>query len=195
MAKNHPCLSCPTHQSGADKKSAPECAGCELVDGYDREIRESQPTNVSEIKAGRNIKTCSVEGCDGLYLAKGYCSKHYWKMKRPADPEKKEAMKRARKGTAPPDNTQKGVATIKHGGSRLIDLNNSLFSQLDRLLDKTLTGPALEAEINRSKAVSNCATQIINNAKLVLDAHKSINEGMINTAPEMFGMKVLIDAK
>ena len=28
------------------------------------------------------MKTCSVEGCNGKHVAKGYCSKHYQQMKR-----------------------------------------------------------------------------------------------------------------
>jgi len=65
-----------------------------------------------------------------------------------------------------------------------------MFAQLERLSDEDIKDEQLTVEINRSKAISQLASQIINNAKLALDAHKSINEGLIRTAPEMIGMKV-----
>ena len=60
---------------------------------------------------------------------------------------------------------------------------------MERVSDEDLKDDDLIREINRSKAVSNIAAQIINNAKLALDAHKAINDGLIKTAPEMIGMK------
>jgi hypothetical protein len=54
----------------------------------------------------------------------------------------------------------------------LVDLNNHLFEQLERLNDEELTGEQLEAEIKRSTAVTHVATQIINNAALGLQAEK-----------------------
>lgn len=51
-------------------------------------------------------------------------------------------------------------------------LNNYLFDQLERLNDSSLTGEKLEEEINRSKAISSVAKNIIDNGRLVLDAHK-----------------------
>jgi len=74
--------------------------------------------------------------------------------------------------------------------NKLIDLNNHMFAQLERLSDEDIKDDQLTVEINRSKAISQLASQIINNAKLALDAHKSINDGLIKTAPEMIGMKV-----
>ncbi len=78
--------------------------------------------------------------------------------------------------------------------NKLIDLNNHLFAQMERLSDEDLVGESLTQEINRSKAVSHCAAQIINNAKLALDACKSLNDGLIKNSPEMIGMKGLDDA-
>ncbi len=54
----------------------------------------------------------------------------------------------------------------------LADLNNHLFMQLERLNDEDLKGEALQEEINRAKAITQVATQIINNGALVLDALK-----------------------
>jgi hypothetical protein len=54
----------------------------------------------------------------------------------------------------------------------LIDLNNHLFAQLERLGDEDLKDEDLMTEIERSKAIQGIASQAINNAKLVLDAEK-----------------------
>jgi len=52
----------------------------------------------------------------------------------------------------------------------LNDLNNHLFAQLERLSDEGLSGEELNHEINRAKAVTDVATQIISNSSLVLKA-------------------------
>lgn len=75
--------------------------------------------------------------------------------------------------------------------NKLIHLNNHMFEQMERLCDHDLKGDALTVELNRSKGVSNLAAQIINNAKLALEAHKAINDGLIKSAPEMLGMEPL----
>lgn len=56
--------------------------------------------------------------------------------------------------------------------NKLPDLNNHLFAQLERLSDEELTGDDLQEEIRRSKAVSQIATGIVNNARTQLDAMK-----------------------
>ena len=48
------------------------------------------------------------------------------------------------------------------------DLNNHLFMQLERLNDEDLKGEQLQEEINRAKAVTGIASQIIANGTLVL---------------------------
>jgi len=73
--------------------------------------------------------------------------------------------------------------------NRLIDLNNHMFAQMERLSDEDLKGDDLTEEITRSKAVSNLATQIINNARLALSATVAINEGLLKSPPEMLGLK------
>lgn len=52
----------------------------------------------------------------------------------------------------------------------LTDLNNHLFAQLERLGEEDLKGDELQEEINRAKAVSDIATQVISNGNLVLKA-------------------------
>ncbi|MFJ8100388.1 hypothetical protein [Lysinibacillus sp. NPDC096212] len=52
------------------------------------------------------------------------------------------------------------------------DLNNHLFTQLERLSDEDLDGDKLAEEIERAKAVTSVANQIISNGTLVLQAQK-----------------------
>ena len=64
--------------------------------------------------------------------------------------------------------------------NKLSDLNNHLFEQLERLNNDELKGEELTAEIERAKAMSGIATQIINGAKTTIDAMKLIQEGDIS---------------
>lgn len=61
--------------------------------------------------------------------------------------------------------------------NKLSDLNNHLFAQLERLNDESLSGDELVAEIERSKAMSSIATQIVNGTKVVVDAMKLVHRG------------------
>ncbi len=54
----------------------------------------------------------------------------------------------------------------------LIDLNDHLFAQLERLNDESLKGDDLKDEIERSKAMTSVSGKVIENASLVLEAHK-----------------------
>ncbi|TGE36862.1 hypothetical protein E4K67_17330 [Desulfosporosinus fructosivorans] len=58
----------------------------------------------------------------------------------------------------------------------LVDLNNHLFAQLERLGDEEIIGEKLAEEIDRAKAINSVAVQIISNGKLVLDAIKAKDE-------------------
>ena len=72
--------------------------------------------------------------------------------------------------------------------NKLIDLNNHLFVQLERLSDEELKGEDLLAEIQRSQAVTSVAKQIINNGSLVLHAHKAVSDGLIRNGHAMLGI-------
>ncbi|WP_346236129.1 hypothetical protein ABDK00_017020 [Niabella insulamsoli] len=61
--------------------------------------------------------------------------------------------------------------------NKLSDLNNHLFEQLERLNDNELSGEQLAAEIERAKAMSGIATQIVNGTKVVVDAMKLVHRG------------------
>lgn len=56
------------------------------------------------------------------------------------------------------------------------DLNLHLFMQLERLNDENIKGENLREEIERSKAITIVAKQIIDNANTVLEAKKFISE-------------------
>ena len=53
--------------------------------------------------------------------------------------------------------------------NKLVDLNNHLFEELERLNDDELTDAELEKEIKRSKAMAGIASNIVANAQLALD--------------------------
>ena len=57
--------------------------------------------------------------------------------------------------------------------NKLQDLNDHLFTQLETLSDDSLQGEDLKQAIERSKAVVGVAGKVIENANLVLDAHKT----------------------
>lgn len=52
----------------------------------------------------------------------------------------------------------------------LLDLNDHLFAEMERLGNEDMTPEELEREIERSKAISDVAQQIIGNANVVLKA-------------------------
>lgn len=72
----------------------------------------------------------------------------------------------------------------------LIDLNQHLFAQMERIGDESLKGEELKAEIERSKAVTVVAGKIIENATLVLDAHRfRLNHENMQDLPKMLENK------
>lgn len=71
--------------------------------------------------------------------------------------------------------------------NKLGDLNNHLFAQLERLSDEDLEPEALSREVERSKAVTAVAREIIAGGKLALDAQKALAEREIPVMPAMLG--------
>ncbi len=70
--------------------------------------------------------------------------------------------------------------------NKLIDLNNHLFEQLERLNDDDIKGEDLKEEIDRADAFVNISHQIIQNGRLMLDAVKhQDNFGRKDTMPEI----------
>lgn len=62
--------------------------------------------------------------------------------------------------------------------NKLTDLNDHLFAEIERLGEEELTGDALIEEITRAKAISNIATNIVNNATVVLRAAEVAADAM-----------------
>lgn len=60
--------------------------------------------------------------------------------------------------------------------NKLVDLNNHLFEELERLNNKELKGEELQEERERAKSMANIAQTIINNGELALKAQKHFDE-------------------
>lgn len=69
----------------------------------------------------------------------------------------------------------------------LNDLNNHLFAQLERLGDEELAGDELKEELERSRAISDIARNVVSNGNLILQAHKFKDQRIDNEnqLPEM----------
>ncbi|NII81700.1 MULTISPECIES: hypothetical protein [unclassified Pedobacter] len=77
--------------------------------------------------------------------------------------------------------------------NKIADLNDHLFAQLERLNDEDLSKEDLDKEIDRAKAMSGIANQIINANKLTLEAVKLVSRGEIGKTeiPDNFGVKAI----
>jgi len=74
--------------------------------------------------------------------------------------------------------------------NQLIDLNNHLFAQMERLSDESLEKEQLKQEIDRGKAITIVSRQIVDNARLALDAQRFKAEyGGKYATPEMIGVE------
>lgn len=70
--------------------------------------------------------------------------------------------------------------------NKLVDLNNHLFEELERLNDEELKGEALQEERERAKTMATVAQTIINNGELALKVQKHFDEyGKADHIPDM----------
>jgi hypothetical protein len=65
--------------------------------------------------------------------------------------------------------------------NKAIDLNNHLFEQLERLNDTSIKDSELTTEIRRAEAMCRVSSQIISNARMVVDAYKMAEECGLDT--------------
>ena len=74
--------------------------------------------------------------------------------------------------------------------NRLEDLNDMLFNQLVRLDSDDISDEEMAKEINRSKAMTDVSRAIIDNARVVLDAAKFMDNREDNNSvlPQMIGV-------
>lgn len=63
--------------------------------------------------------------------------------------------------------------------NKLSDLNNHLFAALERLNDEDLKGEELIDELRRAEGIGKLSKDIVNNARLQLDAIKTISNGVV----------------
>ena len=73
--------------------------------------------------------------------------------------------------------------------NKLVDLNDHLFAQLERLGDESLKGEELATELNRANGVSAISKDIVNNAQLAFDVEKFKADS--KEAVEVFRIKYL----
>ena len=71
--------------------------------------------------------------------------------------------------------------------NKLVDLNNHLFTQMERLCDESVPAKKMAEEIERSRAVTDVAKRIIETGRLALDSIKERAKytGDVKTLPEM----------
>jgi hypothetical protein len=79
--------------------------------------------------------------------------------------------------------------------NKLGDLHNHLFEQLKRLSNEEVKGSKLREEIDRAKAVTGVAREIILNGKLALEAMIAAKEKGIVLLPKMLEIGADQDAK
>lgn len=71
----------------------------------------------------------------------------------------------------------------------MLDLNNHLFEAMERLNRPDLNGIALDDEISKSKAMLSIAGGIIETARVVIDAQKTLGEINKGDIPELLRLE------
>lgn len=69
--------------------------------------------------------------------------------------------------------------------NKLVDLNNHLFAQLERLGDESLEGEKLEQEIKRAEAIADVSEQLIKSANVRLNAARIVGEFGVNVGGDL----------
>ena len=74
--------------------------------------------------------------------------------------------------------------------NKLSDLNDHLFSALERLGEEDMTIEQIEKEAKRAEAIIGVSAAIIDNAKITISAMKLVSEGKysLGKMPEVFGI-------
>ena len=75
--------------------------------------------------------------------------------------------------------------------NRLVDLNNHLFAQLERLSDEDVTKneKTFQMELHKTRAMTSLASVIIENANLALRGEIAVREHLISKPPIMLGLE------
>jgi len=75
--------------------------------------------------------------------------------------------------------------------NKLSDLNDHLFAELERLNNEELTPEQVEMEAKRAGAIVGVSREIINTAKISIDALKLVSAGNLTFGdlPENLGIK------
>lgn len=73
--------------------------------------------------------------------------------------------------------------------NKITDLNDHLFLQLERLNDEELSGDKLKEEIARAKVISSVSSQIIQGARVIIEAMRVVQEGLVKRPPRMLGVE------
>lgn len=71
--------------------------------------------------------------------------------------------------------------------NKLVDLNNHLFAQMERLTDEDVDSEKLDKEIFRTKAVASLAREMIAVGQLALSAERALGEGLIHEPVKLLG--------
>ena len=77
--------------------------------------------------------------------------------------------------------------------NKLSDLNDHLFAQLERLNEENLTPEQIKSEVARAKAITGISSQVVNNARVQLEAIRMVSTGdsRVDELPEGFGVSSL----
>lgn len=68
-----------------------------------------------------------------------------------------------------------------------VDLNNHLFMAIERLNDESINGDQLKEEIERGRAISGLAKQVIDQQKNIISAENLRREGSDGRLPTLLG--------